>query len=85
MYYSIFLMRRIVYVFMLVLFTDSPLVAVIAQGATAFLMILYILIAKPFQRRYTSFITIFGEIFVAGLHASGLGIMDPDQPDDQNT
>ena len=48
-------------------------------------MILYVLIAKPFTRKYTAFITIFGEIFVAGIHATGLGIIDPDQPDDQNT
>jgi hypothetical protein len=85
MYYSVFLMRRIIYVFMLVLFSESPLIAVIAHSSICLLMILYVAIGKPFKMKMTGFLTILGEIFVAIIHMSGLGIMDPDQPDDENT
>jgi hypothetical protein len=85
MYYSVFLMRRVIYVFMLVLFTGSPLVAVIGHGSVCLLVILYVLVARPFKRKITAFLTVLGELFIAGLHAIGLGIIDPDQPDDENT
>lgn len=78
MYYSVFLMRRVVYVFMLVLFTGSPLVAVIGHSSVSLLVILYVLVAKPFKRKITAFLTVLGEVFVAGLHAVGLGIINPD-------
>jgi hypothetical protein len=85
MYYSIFLMRRVIYVFMLVLFTEAPMVAVIGHSSMCLLMILYVLIAKPFKKKITAFLTILGELFVAGIHTIGLGIIDPDQPDNENT
>jgi hypothetical protein len=78
MYYSVFLMRRVIYVFMLVLFSESPLIAVIAHSSICLLMILYVVIGKPFKMKMTGFLTILGEIFVAIIHMSGLGIMDPD-------
>jgi hypothetical protein len=82
MYYSIFLMRRVIYAFMLVLFTSKPLIAVIAHSSVCLLMILYVLIAKPFKKKVTAFLTIIGELFVSFIHLIGLGIIDPDQPDD---
>lgn len=85
MYYSIFLMRRVIYVFLLVLFSDKPLFAVVGHGGVGGLLILYVLIAKPFKKKVTAVMTIFGEIFIIGLHAIGLGIMNPDQPDEENT
>ncbi len=84
MYYSVFLMRRVIFAFLLVLFTESPLIAVATHGTVGILMILYVLIAKPFKKKVTAVVTIFGELFVIGIHAIGLGIMDPDQPDEQN-
>jgi hypothetical protein len=85
MYYSVFLMRRIIYVFMLVLFTASPLVAVVGHATIGCLLILYVLIARPFKKKVTAVMTIFGELFVIALHTIGLGITNPDQPDEQNT
>lgn len=84
MYYAVFLMRRVVYVFLIVLFSENVLISVAAHGASSVLMILYILIARPFKRKVTAVLTIFGELFVAGFHAIGMGIRDPDQPDSQN-
>ena len=84
MFYAVFLMRRIVYVFLVVLFSENLLVAVASQSASSVLMILYVLIARPFKRRVTAVLTIFGELFVAGFHAIGMGIQDPDQPDAEN-
>jgi len=85
MFYAVFLMRRIIFVFMLVLFASSPTTGIGAHCGTALLMILYVLIAKPFKRRITAVLTILGELFVIGFHLIGLGILNPDQPDDENT
>ncbi len=84
MFYAVFLMRRIVYVFLIVLFSESLMIAVAAHGASSLLMILYVLIARPFKRKVTAVLTIFGELFVAGFHVIGLGIQNPDQPDSEN-
>ena len=78
MYYSVFLMRRVIYVFFLVLFTEAPMIAVIAHASVSLLIVIYVLVAKPFKKKVTAFLTILGELFVAGLHAVGLGIIDPD-------
>jgi hypothetical protein len=84
MYYAVFLMRRIVYVFLIVLFTEKLMLAVATQSASSALMILYVLIARPFKRRVTAMLTILGELFVTGFHVIGLGINDPNQSDEQN-
>ena len=85
MFYAVFLMRRIVYVFFIVLFSEKLLIAIATQSASSVLMILYVLIARPFKRKVTAVLTIFGELFLAGFHLIGMGIQDPDQPDAQNT
>jgi len=78
MYYAVFLMRLIVYVFLVVLFSEKLLIAVATQSATSVLMILYVQIAQPFKRKYTAVLTISGELFLAGFHLIGMGIQDPD-------
>jgi hypothetical protein len=84
MYYAVFFIRRIIYAFMLVLFTESPVIAVACHGATSMFVILYVLIGKPFKKRVTAVLTIIGELLVTALHGIGLGIRDPDQPDKVN-
>ena len=73
------------YVFLVVLFSENLLIAVATQSATSILMILYVLIARPFKRKVTAVLTIFGELFLAGFHVIGMGIQNPDQPDSENT
>ena len=84
MFYAIFFMRRMVYVFMLVLFTTKITIAIAGHCVASSFMILYILIAKPFKRRVSSFLTIVGELFVMAFHIVGLAVIDPNQPDDEN-
>lgn len=84
MYYAVFLMRRIIYVFMLVLFSDKTNIAVIAHAVVAVFVILYILIGKPFLRKTLTILTILGELGIVAFHAVGLGVTDPDQPDAEN-
>lgn len=84
MYYAVFLMRRIVYVFLLVLFTNNVTFSIATHGISSIFMILYVAIAKPFKKRVTAVLTILGEFFIVAMHAVGLALTDPDQPDEIN-
>jgi hypothetical protein len=81
MYYSMYFLRRIVFTFLIVLFSDTPVMEVATQGAVAVFFIFYVLIAKPFKRRVTAFVTIIGELILMGLYGIGMAITDPNQPD----
>jgi hypothetical protein len=84
MYFAVFLMRRIVFAFMLVLFSDKTTVAVGAHGAASLFIMLYILIGKPFTNRTMTWMTLMGEMGIVAFHVIGLGVTDPDQPDEEN-
>jgi hypothetical protein len=84
MFYAVFLMRRIIFVFMLVLFTQSPVISIGVHCGASMFMIMFVLVAKPFTTKLPAALTILGELFVMAFHLVGLGIDDPDQPDDQN-
>ena len=84
MYYAIFLMRRIIFVFIMILMADKTIYCLAAQCATSVFLILYVLIAKPFKRRITAVLTILGEIALMCFHFVSLAILNPDQPDDEN-
>ena len=77
MYYALFLMRRVVYVFLLVLFADSVTLSIACHATSSAVMILYVLVAKPFKRRITAFLTITGELFVTAFHVVAIGLTDP--------
>ena len=84
MYYSMFFLRRIIFAFLIVLFSGNPVMEVATQGATSMFFILYVLIAKPFKRRVTAILTVIGELFVVALYMVGMAITDPNQPDAMN-
>ena len=84
MYYAVFLMRRVIFIFLMVLFSGTPIVAIGVQSVACIFMILYIVIARPFKRRVSTALTILGELYVIAFHGIALGIMDPDQPDEEN-
>lgn len=84
MYFAVFLMRRIIYVFMLVLFSDKANVAVASHAVASIFVILYVLIGRPFMRKAVTILTIMGELGIVAFHAIGLGVTDPDQPDAEN-
>ena len=77
MYYAIFLMSRVVYVFLLVLFANNVILSIACHAASSAVMIIYVLIAKPFKRKITAFLTITGELFVTAFHVVALGITNP--------
>ncbi len=81
MFYSMYFLRRIIFTFLIVLFGASPVMEVATQGSASFFFILYVLIAKPFKRKVTSFMTIFGELILMALYGIGMAINDPNQPD----
>ena len=76
MYYALFLMRRVVYVFLLILFADSVTLSIVCHAVSSAVMILYVLVAKPFKRRITTFLTITGELFVTAFHVVAIGLTD---------
>ena len=84
MYYSMFFLRRIIFAFLIVLFSGNPVMEVATQGATSMFFIHYVLIAKPFKRRVTAILTVIGELFVVALYMVGMAITDPNQPDAMN-
>jgi len=78
MFYAVFLIRRIIFVFLMVLFTNSYLLCIATQCAASLFFIFYILIAKPFLRRITTVLTIIGEVFLMGFFAIGVALTNPD-------
>lgn len=76
MYYPVFLLRRAIFVIILVLFANSPKTQIAVFSGSALFMIAYILIIRPQKDKVMIILTAYGEIILLILHLITIAFLD---------
>jgi hypothetical protein len=78
MYYPVFLLRRVLFVIILVLFANSPKIQIGVMSASAIFMIVYVTVIKPQKEKIMLILTASGEGILLVIHVIQIAYLNPD-------
>ncbi len=85
MYYPIFLIRRLVFVVLLVFLAESPVIQIILMSATALIMGAYIVIFRPQHEKVMLFLNTISEFLLIALHLLSFVFLEENIQQDRAT